>query len=1599
MFKKINILLILFGLFLGVFIRSVQATDYFPIGENLLNNTTSLSGTTGDLQTDDTNYRVLRSFPSAYNADFQTTAVDVATTATATTSYVDKAVLTWTVPSNGTYLVYATAEIKRGSTTAARTAKAQMTIDGTSYAETFVADDVDVDTYRSFSGVEIQNLTAGSHTVKIQFTKTNTTSNICSIKNARITAMRVDNTQFNVPANGTTTSTSYADIATLTFTPKTTESWLIMSHTDITSNGTTYLNYANLMVGSTQLSEGVFKVSNAAHYLPFDAYHTISLNANTSYSFKLQMKASAGTLTYKNVGLYAIPKSIFSASSNAEAIGQTTCSTCTSASPTTIATLNINTGIGGTYLIIATGEQGTGSTAVYSGINLKVGAGTVSQSIIDVGNTAQYSSFSLQKIISLSTGSTVVSVQLFAQTTGTTVRAKDIRIQAIKLGAASAQKMEVEYSGIGDTLNSNKIDYFLNSAFSLSSIGTTLQLWNYNSSAYPTSGDGFYSYTSNSTANTFEQQTQSITTNPNYFKNSTTGAWKLKISSINPNGNWIDWSGNLLKYVSTVSVASTAPETPTLSLPVNSSTDQSLTPTFQTVATDDNEDSLQYELKICTNSGMTTNCQTFDQTSNNVGWSGQDVGTSAYSSGTTASYVLQIGNSLAQNTTYYWKTRAIDPSGTNTWSSTQNTPYSFTTLTITPIFNQNSFRWSNDTANESHAIGDTWYDSNYDYRNSIQITNNIGTTLSDFQVRLTIGTSALIADGKMRSDCNDLRFTNEDKNTLLNYWIETGCNSSNTIIWVKIPYLAASTSRNIYLYYGNSSASIGSEGNNTFDFFDDFSGTSLNTSKWTEWNPNSWGNLNISGGTLALSGTNSGSTRIGHGFISANTFSFSNHRVEYSARWNFLAEPSDVQTLVMRIGSTNPTSVSSGPSYKYRFYTSYDTWSSYYGYLTNSFNSSNIEATLYDDYSSADSIHNIPTSFETEQFNWYSSTYLSTKDSKDNGATWTTHGSSSYNNTVVSMSTPQAFGAQIESISGVGESMVAWFDWYRIRKYATTEPTFNLGTETTRPEFSWLATENIGITNVNINSNLRLRFSINNNGDSTAANFRLQVAPKGVSSNCTNVASVNFSDVPTTAGSAMAVMTTSPEFTNQESTTNQLTNSDTTFIAGKIVEYSSNQTDSLTLNNDNFTEIEYNFQMTNNVGSTTPYCFRVVNVGTTLNTYSQIAQLTIANLNKAPNAPYLPYVNNTTAQTGQQTPVYGLIDHTPAFSAIFDDYDTSDTSSYYQLQVGTDTDWTTAETWDSNKTSMSSCNENSRCNDIIYNGGALTDGSTYYWRLKFWDNLDVGGSWSDTQQFSLNSPPVVSNIIINNNNSINLSENSSIGISWVSTITDTDGYTNLSSATGKLYRSGVGSSCTPDNNNCYSDAVCDFYNCSSNVCSALCNADIYFFTEATDVGSTYVDQYYQAFVQATDIRSEIGSTISTSIAIDVNSMSGFSIGSSLVYGEVFAGSDTGSSNTITTITNTGNSLINLEITGDYMCTDYPACGGQNIEPKNQEYDLTSFTYGNGTTLSTSPATVNIGISKPTQTPSNSFKNLYWGIGIPSSQGLGNYQGATTILVY
>jgi hypothetical protein len=103
-------------------------------------------------------------------------------------------------------------------------------------------------------------------------------------------------------------------------------------------------------------------------------------------------------------------------------------------------------------------------------------------------------------------------------------------------------------------------------------------------------------------------------------------------------------------------------------------------------------------------------------------------------------------------------------------------------------------------------------------------------TLTNYPILVTLDTQSLIFQGKMRSDCGDIRFIDSD-GTLLNYWIVPNtCNTTNTSIWVNVPFIPGGSIETIYLLYGNPNATSMSNGDSVFTFFEDFQN---GTTGWT----------------------------------------------------------------------------------------------------------------------------------------------------------------------------------------------------------------------------------------------------------------------------------------------------------------------------------------------------------------------------------------------------------------------------------------------------------------------------------------------------------------------------------------------------------------------------------------------------------------------------------------------------------------------------------------------------------------------------------------------------------------------------------------------
>lgn len=78
-----------------------------------------------------------------------------------------------------------------------------------------------------------------------------------------------------------------------------------------------------------------------------------------------------------------------------------------------------------------------------------------------------------------------------------------------------------------------------------------------------------------------------------------------------------------------------------------------------------------------------------------------------------------------------------------------------------------------------------------------------GTTLTNAGVPVRLDTARLIAAGRMRADGGDLRWFDADGKTALSYWLESGLNTTDTLVWVSVPLLTNGGKR-IYVSYGDS---------------------------------------------------------------------------------------------------------------------------------------------------------------------------------------------------------------------------------------------------------------------------------------------------------------------------------------------------------------------------------------------------------------------------------------------------------------------------------------------------------------------------------------------------------------------------------------------------------------------------------------------------------------------------------------------------------------------------------------------------------------------------------------------------------------------------
>ncbi len=259
--------------------------------------------------------------------------------------------------------------------------------------------------------------------------------------------------------------------------------------------------------------------------------------------------------------------------------------------------------------------------------------------------------------------------------------------------------------------------------------------------------------------------------------------------------------------------------------------------------------------------------------------------------------------------------------------------------------------------------------------------------------------------------------------------------------------------------------------------------------------------------------------------------------------------------------------------------------------------------------------------------------------------------------------------------------------------------------------------------------------------------------------------------------------------------------------------------------------------------------------------------------------------------------------------------------------------------------------------------------------------------YSKVAELGLQFDPVLSTVDLNGGLDISLTPGTTTAVIVTGNVTDYNGYSDLTHATATIYRSGAGAACTPDNNNCYvattENSQCSFTGCSGDSCTLSCQVDMYFHADPTATGSVpYEGEEWVAYAEVSDYSD--GYDFGSAMGVELLALRALDVDSLINYGALAADSDTGSFNPTTTVTNIGNVPINVDIEGTNLTDGLSSV----ISADLQKVATSSFTYSGCVScqqLATStPVTLGINLSKPSNPTPPVDTDIYWGIAVPFS---------------
>ncbi len=253
--------------------------------------------------------------------------------------------------------------------------------------------------------------------------------------------------------------------------------------------------------------------------------------------------------------------------------------------------------------------------------------------------------------------------------------------------------------------------------------------------------------------------------------------------------------------------------------------------------------------------------------------------------------------------------------------------------------------------------------------------------------------------------------------------------------------------------------------------------------------------------------------------------------------------------------------------------------------------------------------------------------------------------------------------------------------------------------------------------------------------------------------------------------------------------------------------------------------------------------------------------------------------------------------------------------------------------------------------------------------------------------------PEISGVKIDQGDDINLVENATTSVPITATATHPDGYHYLKEDTlsGRVYRSSLGEDCELDDNNCYSIVNLEFNDCVDTRCQISGEAKLWYFAEPTDQGE-WEDDDWSAYLKLEDTAEQQAEDHSS--AVELLTLLAFAVLEEKIdYGQMEIGQDTGAENQITTIRNTGNLKVEMELSGQDM--ELENGGPTTLPPDRQQWSLEPFNYGDpeAEALTGEYSAINLKLPKAISASDPSQSKVYWGLSLPGDDiYTGSYSG-------